>query len=386
MKTLQILLSGQPTDTTSLTELAAISPQLVLVFGSVELLDKPDFFSQLRAACPEAKLVGCSTAGEISRKGVHEKCCVVTAIHFESDIRLQVASATVTGMDTCHTAGAEVGKALVAPDLRGVLLFGKGVGVNGSEMIEGIQSVVGNDIPITGGLAGDDGAFNRTLTLTPTGIFPDALVALGLYGHDLLLGYGSFGGWQAFGPVRKITRCNANILYELDGEPALNIYKQYLGDHARDLPSSGLLFPFEMLNQDLDTLGLIRTILGINENDGSLVLAGDIDPEGFLRLMHASTDNLIDGATAAARQTLTHLPAAPPAGVAILVSCVGRRLVMGDEVDEEVEAVAAILGRQSQLTGFYSYGEISPFSTTTVCKLHNQTMTVTYLGERQADK
>lgn len=382
MRTVQTVLSSALPDSAALAPLVLLDPQLVLVFGSVACLGQPGYFDRLQAACPTAHWVGCSTAGEITQQGVSEKTCVLTAVRFDSQVRLNLAETTILGMDDSFEAGEAVGRFLTAPDLRGVLLFGKGVNVNGSALIQGLVSQIGAHVPVTGGLAGDDGAFKSTLTIGPRGVDPHGLVGLGLYGDDLVLGHGSFGGWVPFGPVRKVTRSTGNILYELDGEPALNVYKRYLGDHAKALPGSGLLFPFEMLDAQHTVSGLIRTILGVDEARGSLVLAGDIDPNGYLRLMHASTADLVDGAEEAATSTRAHLPAELNNGLALLVSCVGRRLVMGDEVDEEVEAVGHVLGRQCALAGFYSYGEISPFSSTTDCKLHNQTMTVTYLGER----
>jgi hypothetical protein len=243
-----------------------------------------------------------------------------------------------------------------------------------------MSDVLGSELPITGGLAGDGGAFQQTWVLDDAGAASDTIVALGLYGKSLSFCHGSFGGWSPFGPARKVTRCVGNVLYELDGEPALEVYKRYLGDHAKGLPASGLLFPFAMLGKDHDEVGLIRTILGVDEKDGSLTLAGEIDPDGYLKLMHASTDALVDGAEAAAEAAKKMLAGAGN-GLVLLVSCVGRKLVMGGRVDEEVEAVAGVFGQGAVLTGFYSYGEISPFSPSVACKLHNQTMTVTYLGE-----
>jgi hypothetical protein len=202
-----------------------------------------------------------------------------------------------------------------------------------------------------------------------------------LYGESLSLGHGSFGGWSPFGPARKVTRCENNVLFELDGEPALGVYKRYLGEHAKDLPASGLLFPFAMLGSDHSEVGLIRTILAVNEVDGSLTLAGDIDPDGYLRLMHASTDALVEGAEAAAQAAKTMFEG-DGHGLALLVSCVGRKLVMGGRVDEEVEAVGDVFGQGAVLAGFYSNGEISPFTGEVACKLHNQTMTITYLSEK----
>lgn len=381
MKIKQIQFSDGP-DADALAELQSVDPQVVLVFGSIDLLKKKDMDQALHQSFPRAAVLGCSTAGEITAQGVYEKTCVVSAIRFEHDIGLRTAEASVPVMEDSQMAGESLGRQLAGPGLRAVLLFGKGVGVNGSAVIEGLVSHIGPEVPVTGGLAGDDGAFVGSLTVTPSGTRADAVVGLGLYGDDLIVGHGSYGGWVPFGPARKVTRSEGNVLYELDGEPALNIYKRYLGHYAKELPASGLLFPFEMLNENHDAMGLVRSMLSIDEAQGSLILAGDIVANGYLRLMHASTNQLVDGADMAAKQVLGSLPQDVPPGLAILVSCVGRRLVMGDQVDDEVDVVANTLGQQNALTGFYSYGEISPFTATTDCKLHNQTMTVTYLGER----
>jgi hypothetical protein len=323
--------------------------------------------------------VGCSTAGEISSAGVHAGHCIVTAVRFERT-SLNVASANLADMADSAAAGRRLAEQLQRDDLRAVMVLGQGVGINGSALIEGMKAVLDANVIITGGLAGDEGAFSRTWTIGPAGVSDRAVVAVGLGGPHLRISHGSFGGWEPFGPPRKATRCDGNILYELDGEPALTVYKRYLGDYARDLPASGLLFPFSRLTEDRKATGLIRTILGINEVEGSLVLAGDIQANGYLQLMHASTDSLVRGAEAAAKAA-GQMDSQAAAGLAILVSCVGRKLAMGARVDEEVEAVAAALGKNAALAGFYSNGEISPLIPGGDCKLHNQTMTITCLAE-----
>jgi hypothetical protein len=290
------------------------------------------------------------------------------------------ASTPLNGMNDSFAAGERLGKQLSSPDLKAILLFGPGVQINGSALVDGMTSVVGSAVPITGGLAGDGGAFTRTLTIGPEGVSDNNVVAVGLCGDGLSFTHGSFGGWEPFGPARKVTRCEGNVLFELDGEPALEVYKRYLGDHAKDLPASGLLFPFAMLGEDHNALGLIRTILAVDEATGSLTLAGEITLNGYLKLMHASTDKLVNGAEAAAEAAAATYKSSGD-NLAILVSCVGRKLVMGGRVDEEVEAVGDVFGSKAVLTGFYSYGEISPFTPGASCKLHNQTMTITCLGE-----
>lgn len=355
------------------------SSDLLLVFGSISHLTHPALHQCMKDLAPQAALLGCSTAGEISAAGVDDGTCCITAVDFDKVV-LKSASTILNGMDDSFAAGARIGQQVQGPDLKALLVFGPGVQINGSALVDGISSIIGLDTPITGGLAGDGGAFKKTFTLGQDGVAHNTVVAVGLYGDSLRFGHGSFGGWEPFGPARKVTRSEGNILYELDGEPALEIYKRYLGNHARNLPASGLLFPFAMLGNDHGAIGLIRTILGVDETRGSLILAGEINANGYLRLMHASTDKLVNGAEAAA-DAATDMFQSGGNSLAILVSCVGRKLVMGSRVDEEVEAVGDVLSNKATLTGFYSYGEISPFTPGTSCKLHNQTMTITCLGE-----
>lgn len=377
MKTAQVRLDTP--DAAALAPLAAIAPQLVLVFGDARIASDPALTKILAAAFPKAVIAGCSTAGEISALGASDRGCVVSAIHFDA-CSVQAVRTPLASMEDSRSAGERLAAQLKTEGLAGVLVFGQGVRINGSALVEGLSAGLPRGLPITGGLAGDGGAFQRTWVIDGAAASDDAIVAVGLYGAALRVAHGSFGGWRPFGPARKVTRAAGNVLYELDGEPALGVYKKYLGEHAKDLPASGLLFPFAMLGADHSATGLIRTILGVDEKDGSLTLAGEIVEGGYLKLMHANTDALVSGAEAAA-EAAQAMGGSSGESFALLVSCVGRKLVMGDRVDEEVEAVGAVLGSSALLAGFYSYGEISPFTPSVDCKLHNQTMTITWLRE-----
>lgn len=377
MRVSQVVVRDRVPEVNDFSVLSALEPQLVLAFGSVAALQAGA--PALSQAFKGAQIAGCSTAGEISRNGVTDGSLVVTAIHFQSCEVVQI-STELRGMDDSAAAGRRLAQGFKPEGLRALMIFGQGVQINGSAVVVGMAEVVGSEIPIAGGLAGDGGAFSQTWVLDNQGLSSNRLVCIGLYGSALRFSHGSFGGWSPFGPARKVTRCDSNVLYELDGESALAVYKRYLGEHAKSLPASGLLFPFSMLGQDQNELGLIRTILGVNEVDGSLTLAGNIDQEGYLRLMHASTDALVDGAATAAQSAWSQQTQTDEV-FALLVSCVGRKLVMGGRVEEEVEAVAEVFGQRTMLTGFYSYGEIGPFGSRPECKLHNQTMTITCLSE-----
>lgn len=377
MKVLQTVVRQTALQAPDFSALSAMQPHLVLAFGAVDALQSTAL--ALAKAFAGAHRTGCSTAGEISMQGVEDASLVVTAVHFDHTRVVQV-STVLAGMDDSFAAGRRLATALPVVGLRAILAFGQGVHINGSALLVGMTDIVGNQIPITGGLAGDGGAFAQTWVLDDQGVSSNRLCAVGLYGDALQFAHGSVGGWSPFGPARKVTRSDHNVLYELDGEPALSVYQHYLGTHAQGLPASGLLFPFALLGADHNDVGLIRTILAVDATTGSLTLAGNIDPAGYVRLMHASTDALVDGAEAAAKAACAML-AHPADGLALLVSCVGRKWVMGGRVDEEVEAVGSVLGPGATLAGFYAHGEISPFGPTKESKLHNQTMTVTYISE-----
>lgn len=380
MRATQIHLSGNLDLEQQLAPLAELSPDLILVFGAVSYFKSPHLAKQLQQLAPSAAIIGCSTAGEIAGNKVYDDSCVVTCVTF-AETRVHITSTPLNSMTDSYAAGLRLGRGLPSAELTGVLVLATGVNINGSALIEGLRRELPAHATISGGLAADAGAFSRTWTLGPEGASDRHLVALGFYGSQLQLSYGTFGGWEAFGPMRKVTRCQGNILYELDGERALDVYMRYLGDYARDLPGSGLLFPFAMFNSQQEKLGVLRTILSVYQQDGSLTLAGEIDPEGYLALMHASTDKLINGAETAAFKARIGRWQQPEQSLAILISCIGRKLVMGDRIDEEVETVAHTLGANTCITGYYSNGEIAGTEFNQQCQLHNQTMTITWISE-----
>ncbi|MEG1328410.1 MAG: FIST N-terminal domain-containing protein, partial [Janthinobacterium sp.] len=327
MRVQQLILKNRAGIDAALEPLSAMAPDLVLVFGACAYFATAELTAALRRQMPGAVIAGCSTAGEIAGKRVYDDSCVITAIRF-ARTTVAIADAIICDMADSHDTGARLAQALPQEGLTAVFMLGTGVAINGSALIAGLQANLPPGVTISGGLAADGGAFRQTWTLGPRGAADNTVVAVGLYGEHIRLGYGSHAGWEAFGPARKVTRCVGNVLYGLDGARALDIYKLYLGDHARDLPGSGLLFPFEMLSAAHEKSNVFRTILAVDEEQGSLTLAGDILADGYLKLMHSSTNRLIDGAETAARGVRHHADAAGDQ-LALLVSCVGRKLVMG---------------------------------------------------------
>jgi hypothetical protein len=352
--------------------------QLVLAFGATEKLAKKSTFDSIRAAYPKAHVIGCSTAGEIAGTRVLDDSLVVTAASFEHT-RLKTARVRLDKADDSLEAGRKLANALPRDGLVHVFVISDGLKVNGTSLVQGLTENLPPNVALTGGLSGDGARFGQTLVCSDAHAEAGLITAVGFYGDRLKVGYGSMGGWDPFGPVRRITRSKGNVLFELDGQSALALYKKYLGQHAANLPSSGLLFPLS-LKTDENAAPVVRTVLSIDEAAQSMTFAGDLPEGACAQLMKANFDRLIDGATSAAQSGAVAL-GNDETELAVLISCVGRKLVLKQRIEEEVESVRDVLGADAVLAGFYSYGEISPFTPTARCELHNQTMTVTTFAE-----
>ncbi|ENY3837911.1 FIST signal transduction protein [Vibrio vulnificus] len=349
---------------------------LIIVFGRASDAS----LVQLSAKMPHSQVIGCSTAGEIIDNTILENAVVATIILFEKST-IHLASAHIEeGVRTSFNIGVQLGQELSShkDNLKHVFVLSDGLLINGGYLVEGFRSVLPSDVQVTGGVAGDGEHFSRTFVTSGVKTESGAVVALGLYGESLDIRFGSRGGWCPFGMERKVTQAKDNVLYELDDQNALDIYKAYLGDLADELPASGLRFPLEITLPEKN-LKLVRTLLATNENDGTITFAGNIPKGVSAKLMRASSDSLIDGARLAA--SLCHDEENQAPTVAILISCVGRKLLLRQLAEDEVEAVHHELGENVVICGFYSYGEIAPIDKNGKSELHNQTMTITTLRE-----
>ncbi|MFT6692913.1 MAG: hypothetical protein ACJAXH_003457 [Colwellia sp.] len=349
---------------------------LVLLFGDRDAVKNQVTMAEIRGSYPQAEIVGCTTAGEIQGTKIYDASLCLTAIEFDySSIFVQSASITNSSVPKVVE---DLAKGINKEGLRYVMVLSDGHQINGTELVNGLQASLPKNVLITGGLAGDGTNFSETLVWHNDAAELGQIVLVGFYGDKLSLGHGCIGGWDAFGPDRTITKSASNVLYELDNQPALALYKRYLGPHADDLPASALLFPLVL---KIDNKRMTRTILSINEDDGSMIFAGDVPEGATVQLMRANTSSLIDGAEIAAEHALSKISPKYTNGLAMLISCVGRRIVLGNYCEEEVEVVKDILGEKWTYTGFYSYGELSPMLNSDACALHNQTMTITTICE-----
>lgn len=351
---------------------------VVFIFSGARgaVLDRA--LDDLRCSFPLAHWIGCSTAGEFFGRVLEDESVVAAIVRF-TRTRVRDAQERIGEGRDAFQAGRNIARALAAPDLKGVFVLADGLAVNGSELAKGLAGELPSGMPVSGGLAADGDRFEHTWVIVDKAPQEGSVVAIGLYGESVGIACSYRGGWDVFGPEREVTRSSGNVLYTLDDQPALALYRKYLGERAGELPAAGLLFPLAIRNE-LEADGLtMRTILAIDEAAQSMTFAGDIPQGSFVRMMRANRDRLIDGATGAADGFA--IAAKPPLErLCVAISCIGRRLVLGQRCEEEIEAVLDNLPDACRMIGFYSYGELSPLSSGR-CDLHNQTMTLTLLWE-----
>ena len=351
---------------------------LVLVFGNRFMLEEKTVYQDLRQIFPDGHIVFASSCAEISSNTVNQNSITVTAIQFEkSKFLIKTSNVLNKDLDSFKT-GNELIKQFPEEGLKYAFVVSEGSFINGSQLTKGMSAATNDNLLITGGLCGDDARFEKTLASYNENPKEGELVAIGFYGDTLEISFSIHGGWTPFGPERIVTKSSGNVLYELDDQPALDLYKTYLGDKARDLPGAALLYPLNVKSEDEDQ-SIVRSILNINEAENAVILAGDIKENSKVQLMMTNVDHIANASERAATQALTHRKNKPE--LAILVSCIGRKIVLDQRVEEEIEEVIEVIGTDTVISGFYSYGEIAPFPGEVACQLHNQTMTITLISE-----
>jgi hypothetical protein len=351
--------------------------QIVLCFASKEKLLNPNIYTNFRTKFPAAEIAMVSTAGEICQESVLDNSIVAVAMEFDKTV-IQSTAVNIKDFKSTYEAAISLGKKLKKQDLNYILILSDGSLVNGSELVKGLSTQVPKDILITGGLAGDDANFESTLVGLNKQPIEGEIMAIGFYGNSLTVTHGSRGGWDIFGLQKRVTNSSSNVLLELEDQNALDLYKKYLGEESKKLPGSALLFPLSVTIPGA-TEPIVRTILSINEEDKSMTFAGDVPVGSQVRFMKANFDKIIQAASNAADQTTIERRGEPD--FTLLISCVGRKLILDTKIDQEIKSVSKSFDHKTIMAGFYSYGEISPVVSGGKCQLHNQTMTITSFYE-----
>jgi hypothetical protein len=376
MITDQVVFRGNQWEGFDNLKLQASEYQLLLVFAQKSLLADPAIFKKLKEHFNAAQIVSASTAGEIIGDESIEDAVLAIAIKMEQT-PFKIVHQNIEQHANSYDLGLSLAKALKKDGLSYVMILSDGHIVNGSDLLDGIKSHLGEQLPMSGGMAGDGNLFSSTLVGFGEDIKNGHVVLIGFYGDALHICIDVQRGFNYFGPERVVTKSNKNILYDIDGTKALDLYKKYLGEYVDELPGSALLFPVAILNDNDEPL--VRTILSINEEDGSMVFAGNM-PEGVtIRFMRSNLDQLINRAEEASKR-VTDCVDDPD--LLLVMNCVGRKIILGQRRGEEIEALSKSLKGNTILAGFYTYGEFSSWEKPEkTCDLHNQTVVVTAIKE-----
>ncbi|SDS04954.1 Uncharacterized conserved protein, contains FIST_N domain [Polaribacter sp. KT25b] len=363
-----------------LSKQCTLKKPLVLVFGNRYMLQEKNIYNEIRDIFEDGEIIFGSTSGDITSESVDDESITITAIEFErSSFIIKTANVLNSNVEiNSFKSGKELIEQLPKEGLKYVFVVSDGSFTNGSQLTKGMNAATDDNLIITGALCGDAARFETTLCSYNENPKEGKIVAIGFYGETLEVSFATKGGWIPFGPERIVTKSKDNILFELDGKPALDLYKTYLGEKSKELPGAALLYPMKVKSKH-EKKSIVRTILNINEEENSMILAGDIFENSKVQLMMTNVDSIVNAAELGAAQALELRKSKPE--LAILISCIGRKLVLDQRVEEEIEEVMEVVGKDTTISGFYSYGEIAPFNGEMNCHLHNQTMAITLISE-----
>jgi hypothetical protein len=325
-------------------------------------------------------IVGCTSDGEISNAGLSMNSAVLAGV-LSDDIDFEIVVVEGLKKDSAAAGRRLADGFSSAPKC--VQIFSDGLTGNGCAIIEGITSVLGDRIPVTGGAAGDNGRFTKTLQFGYGRIYTDAICAIAFLG-DFRLGTGLDSGWAPIGVPKQVTKASGSVVYELNGEPALNVYERFLGDHAHKLPAIGVEYPLGFIRPsihgDQEDLYVLRATMSVDRKARSITFAGEIPEGAHVNLTCGDNTSILEAAGNAARQARSTYGDVTP-GIIFCYSCMARKIVLGSHTEKEIEQVRAEFGPHVPLIGFYTYGEFCPVSHGAPTFLHNETITLNVVGE-----
>ncbi len=358
----------------SITDLSKAS--FVLVFASRTMLESSAWIDTIQDRYKNVPVVSCSSSGMIYQSALKEDEVSGIAVQLEKTI-VRIESKQLADFSDSKEMGHQLGTDLMEPDLKHVLLFSDGWLVNGSELIDGIYGALSEAVTVGGGFAGDGANFSRTLIGLNQQIERGMVVAIGMYGENLSVGFGKHGGWNEFGEEMEVTEVNGREIVQLDNQSVLSLYREFLGEDADGLPGKALMYPLAVKLPDFPN-PLVRTVMNIDDLEGTIATGQPVPKGAKIQFMRAKFDNIIKGVEQAAEESLKNHISTPE--FALVVSCIGRKLLFGKQIEEEIAIVKQALGNTPIVSGFYSNGEIC-MDERGLAELHHQYLTVTTFKE-----
>ncbi|WP_437670236.1 FIST signal transduction protein [Sorangium sp. So ce131] len=355
------------------------APDLVIVFAPAHVDGKAVLEGLFSRLPKDTQLAGCSTAGEINSDEVLSDS--VTAMGLCSrDVEFRTFKVEGIGADA-HEAGRALAAQVKAFDPALLLLFPDALAVSATRLLDGLQSVLGPEFPVLGGMAADSVKYTGTFQYWNREALTNSAVAVGMKGRIELVTRAR-SGWTPMGAPRTCTRVeNGSTLLALDGRPALELYEEYLGERARDLPTVSTEFPLGLVSgiqrgvvTPDDQILVCRGVRGVDRERGAMLLGGDIPEGGQVRMMRATKEDVIKASSVAGALACDEMP---DPTLAFFFNCAARKVVLGWRYRQDVQALFRRLGPSVPKIGFFTYGEFCP--TGGVSLYHEVTFTVALL-------
>lgn len=354
--------------------------KLLIVFCSAAY-DLDQLLAGIASEAPGTPLIGCSTAGEIATAGPSDASVVIVAIGGPgfsvatgagTDSTGALRQATTTAVEACMGS-------LERRDHSVLLLLTDGLGGDQMEVVRGAYAVVGAEIPLVGGCAGDDLRMKNTFQLFGERVLRDSVVAAAV-SSDAPIGIGVQHGWRRVGEPMLVTSSDGSRVHSLDDEPALDVYLRRLGapeavHHDPDaFTRFALTHPLGISHRSGEE---VRFVAGADFDDRSLGCIASVPQGGLAWIMEGDEDSVLEATDGACAEAVAGLSGEPPLGL-VAFDCIARRGVLGEPgIRREIDRIAAFAGG-APVAGFYTYGEIA--RTTGMRGFHNQTLVVLALA------
>lgn len=361
------------------------TPTFIMLFASPTVYNQEELVTALKSLDPSVVVIGCSTAGEITSAGGSLDSSVALMTIFADQMKF-VSGIGNNIKEDARGAGKELAQSIMGIDgkPRAAIVLPDGLAGNGADIVRGVLDVFGQDFMVAGGSAGDDYLFKQTYEYYGDKVVSGSVVGVGLYGN-FAFGVGVRHGWIPIGSSRIATKSEGNVLYELDGKPAIQIYEENFGkernlvDKTEPLARLAITYPLGIPAPNKDGY-LIRDPITVDDR-GAITCAAEIPQGSEVSIMIGSTEEAIDAAEDAARKALAQVEGRP-IRAAFLFNCIARKKLLMAKKQTEIDRIQGILGKDVPLIGFYTYGEQAPLGGEIItCSFHNETDVIFLLAE-----
>lgn len=355
------------------TKLGDKIPQAGILFAAVDF-DRELILQEIDRAFPDIELIGCTTDGELSSVLEFQQDSIVLTVFYGEGVEIRAAVGRNISQDPegiARATAAAVKREFNLP-IRLAIALPESLTTSAVSILRGLEAGLGDNIPLFGGAAAEPREVQRTYQFYKTEVFSDAVPIL-LFAGDIQFSHGLASGWQPMGKRSQITKVDKNIIYEIDGKPALDFYHHYLNDYKPDSAYPLAVFP------PGEERFFLRGAISYDLEEGSVKVSGDVPEQSIVQITDTTLEDVVNASAASFAEAWKNYAGTEPKA-ALCFSCAWRRWVMGTRANEEYQALAPALQDKIPASGFYTYGEVAPLQDNGQTFFHNTTFVTLLIG------